>query len=97
MKGNASYREKLEASASKCEREGTIEAVVEAKKVARAAAYAADAADAYAAAADAVYAAAAARDEVLSLCAETGIEALRAAGSPGVELMDQLCPIYLFQ
>ncbi len=88
VKLNPEHASELESAAQRCEKEGTRESALDARKLARAAnaAYAADAA----AATSAAYAADAdarkkARHEVYLLAAQIGLEALRELKSPGCE------------
>jgi len=78
-KRNPLHSEALESAAFRCENEGTKDAADAAADAAYAAAYAAARA-------------AAARDRILAIVAQIGVDALRHAGSPGIKLMEKLCP-----
>jgi hypothetical protein len=79
------------AASAACAAADAADAASSASAAYAAAAYAAAAASAAASSASAAYAAAS--DQVLTICAELGIEALRQSGSPGVRFMDILCPL----
>jgi hypothetical protein len=81
---NPKHAETLEACAVRCEQEGSVAALREARNAAYAAAAAADAADAaYAAAHAAAHAAYAERDRILTLAADIAERALIELNSPG--------------